>query len=39
VIVMSRVAMNAAVELSKIVSDCDVMCSYECSSGIVGDCE
>ena len=38
-IVMSRVAMNAAVELSEIVSDCDVVCSYECSSRIVGDCE
>jgi len=37
VIVMSRVAMNAAVELSEIVSDCDVVCSYE--YGIVGDCE
>ena len=21
------------------VSDCDVVCRYECSSGIVGDCE
>jgi len=39
VIVMSCVGMNAAVELSEIVSDCDVVCSYECSSGIVGDCE
>jgi len=39
VIVMVCVAMNAAVELSEIVSDCDVACSYECSSGIVGDCE
>jgi len=37
VIVMSRVGMNAAVVLSEIVSDCDVMCSYE--YGIVGDCE
>jgi len=37
VIVMSCVAMN--MELSEIVSDCDVACRYECSSGIVGDCK